>query len=78
MLYPCMHKFQYLFEEIEFSFSVDTPNVETIAIPVLSATVGLFGAVTLTAIVAAFLVCMYVCRKKKNEGRYIIVANMLA
>ena len=49
----------------------DAPNVETIVVPVLSASVGLFGALTLTAIVAAVIVGVFtcVCRNKKSEGR---------
>ena len=53
--------------------AADAPNVETIAatVPVLSANVGLFGAVFFTAIGAAVIVCvcMCVCRNKKSEGR---------
>ena len=35
-------------EVIDFSFSVDTPNMKTIAVPVLSAIVGLLGVLTLS------------------------------
>ena len=52
---------------------VDTPNVgETAndaAVPVLSANVGLFGALTLTAIVVAVIVGVCVYRYKKTKGR---------
>jgi hypothetical protein len=42
-----------------------------VAVPVLSAIVGLFGALTLTAIVAAVIVGVCVCRRQKSEGREI-------
>ena len=48
---------------------VDAPNVETIAVPVLSANVGLFGALTLTAIVAAVIIGVCVGRNKRTKGR---------
>ena len=43
--------------------------METIAVPVLSANIGLFGALTLTAIVAAVIVGVCVGRNKRTKGR---------
>ena len=65
-----MHKYRKLCFSCNIYY-VEAPNVDTNAncatVPVLSAIVGIFGALTLTAIVAAFLVC--VCKNKKTKGR---------
>ena len=45
--------------------------METIAVPVLSASVGLFGALTLTSIVAAIIIVHTCACRKKSKGRNI-------
>ena len=54
---------------------IDVPSVEITAklindgsVPVLSGLVGLFGVLTLTAIVAAVIVGVCVCRNKNTKG----------
>ena len=63
---------QVLVEEIDLPFHVDTPDEETIIISVLYAVVGVFGALTLTAIVTAVSVGVCAVRNKKNKGRQLL------
>ena len=49
-----------------------------LAVLVLSAIVGLFGALTLTAIVAAVIFGVCVCRNKKTKGRNFFSTYIMA